>query len=239
MILPALFISIVVSIKKKNPAIILFIITAIIYWVWTSAVKPGWDPYVGRYLIFAVALATPFTAAIFGSKKGIVRGLVLVVLAVSLFTVSYSILNNDSRPLTSKTQLFNLEVWGKEHSSLVQKIAYKLSPLARHDNDVWNADEITLKTGSWGLFRGVLYSVEEHIPTNAVLVILAPESMFPDYLLFGQSFGRTLVESTDATSLKEITTPSYYLLTAPGFDVGSLNAYDLIDEVNGWSIYKR
>jgi hypothetical protein len=238
-ILPTLVIAIIVSIKQKKPAIILFIIAAVIYWVWTSAIKPGWDPYVGRYLIAAVALVTPFTAVIFGNNKRLVKGITTLVMAISLFTLSYAILNNDSRPLTSRTQLLNLEVWGKDHSKLVQKIAYKLAPFVRHEYDVWNEDEISIRTFSWGALKPLFYAIDKFIPQKSVLVILHSEGMFPDYLLFGSSFDRELIELIDINELKNIQAPNYYLITGPDYKDTNFMEFESIYRIGEWSIYRK
>lgn len=238
LIIPALLFTIIASIKQKKTEVFFFILTAIIYWIWTSIIKPGWDPYVGRYLIFAIALVMPFTAGVFDTKKWFLKIAVFLLLALSFFSVSYAILNNDSRPLVSKAQLVDIQLWGKEHSLFVQKIAYKLTPLVRHEKDVWNTNEIILKTAAWGGLQPVFESVEKIIPQDANLVILTKLNFFPDYLLFGKSFTRHLVEITEVSQLESVGLNSFYLLSDPEFGSVEFKNLVLINKTSGWSIYQ-
>ena len=83
LLLPALIYGVVYSLKRKNKVGLILILTSILFFLFTSSFKFGWDPYVGRYLITVVVLIMPFTAFIF-SQKRVINKLILAILSLHM-----------------------------------------------------------------------------------------------------------------------------------------------------------
>ena len=83
LLLPALIYGVVYSLKRKNKVGLILILTSILFFLFTSSFKFGWDPYVGRYLITVVVLIMPFTAFIF-SQKRVINKLILAMLSLHM-----------------------------------------------------------------------------------------------------------------------------------------------------------
>jgi 4-amino-4-deoxy-L-arabinose transferase-like glycosyltransferase len=230
----------VTTLKKKKIEGPILIVTSFIFFLLISFVKGGWDPYVGRYLIFPTALSMPISAGFLDNKK-IFHTIILCCAGVfATFIMIFSVVNNDSRPLISQYQFLELQRWGKDHSVLVQKIAYKLTPFFRNDLDqldIWKAPEAYIKTFSNQKYRIPLEMVEGWADEKSTLGILnLPGYTFPDYLFFGDSFGRKLAVFTNPEQVNGDHPPLDYLLISPDFDKIDLSGYVQLIGRDGWRL---
>ena len=233
----------ITSIKKKKFEGVILVITSTIFFLITSFVKSGWDPYVGRYLIFAIVLLLPFAGGFLDNKKWFSKIFLGIVCALSIFIMSYSVFNNDSRPLISQYQLLKLQRWGKENSLTIQKIAYKLTPFIRNDLDrldMWSASDSYIRTFGDQDFRAPLDMVNLYTNENSILGILIPhESLFPDYLFFGKTFRRKLVILISPEAISSNPQKFDYLLLSPEIINFNPSGYSLIGERNSWRLFQN
>ena len=236
-ILPALLVGVYRSIKNRNMNGIVLIFTSVIYFVLISSFKFGWDPYSGRYLITMVALLMPFTAFIFNQRTRVNRILIAILCTCSIFIASYTLINNDSRPLIGKAQ-FNRVKW--EDFTVTQKFAYKFIGLAVHDKNVWGESAEYIKTYADLSYLEPLEAVDKLTPPDTTLGIVAKEGYFPDYLFFGNSFDRKLIPIKNGLF---IPTENYsqiqYLLISPDFRNMEFGDFHSIFNQEGWRLLKR
>ncbi len=230
-------------IKKRRFEGVILIVTSTIFFLITSSVKKGWDPYVGRYLIFAIALLLPFAGGFLNDKKWFNKIFLGFVGTVSIFIMTYSVLNNDSRPLISQNQLLSLQRWGKANSLLIQKIAYKLTPFVRNDLDylnMWTASDTYIRTFGDQDFRPPLDMVNIYTNENSTLGILIPHgSLFPDYLFFGKTFKRKLVIIIGSEGFSSDPQNVDFLLISPDFNNINTPGYSLVVERSSWRLLQN
>jgi hypothetical protein len=195
---------------------------------------------MGRYLIISTVLLMPFTALVFSFfQKHFWRQLIIFVYAsFCLFVMVFSIVNNVSRPLISKTQLVNLQIWGRSHSPLIQKIAYKITPLANNWYDIWQLNDIDIKSLGARDYKPPLLIVENYVPETATLGIVAKEGFVMDYLFFGENFERKIIAITNYPN----SVPSYpsadFLLLSPVYELGENPGYRFVISNKGWKLYR-
>ncbi len=238
LLLPALIYGIISSIKRKNFTGLILIITAIIFFIFISSFKFGWDPYMGRYLITSVILLMPFTAFIFNQKRVFNKLFLVLLCSSSIFIAAYAVTNNDSRPLISKA-LFNRENWDgyTTNQQLVFKILRRLSV---HEKDLWGESPVYIKTYADHKYAEPLAAVESLTPEGTTLGIVAKEGYFPDYLFFGNTFNRKIIAIKNG---EDISPDSFskidYLLISPDFPNYKPAHFDRIFNYEGWRILEK
>jgi hypothetical protein len=239
LILLAIPFAMIRSIKIRKFELVILLFTSFTFFLITATIKKGWDPYVGRYLIFSTALLIPLSAGFLDGHKWPKKILIGFMCAISVFIMVYSVLNNDSHPLMSKTQFLSIQLWGKENLPLVQKIAARVTPFIRHEDDVWTASDETIKTFGNKKYLTPLLIVEKYVPENSTLGIMSPPGyVFPDYLFFGDSFRRILVIFTNPGEIRSNQLKIDFLLISPDFNYYELSESDLVIEQEYWRLYQ-
>jgi len=174
--------------------------------------RPGWDPFQGRYFAPLAALCAPLMAAWFNSKGGsvyawLVSGLAVVILFVTL-------LYNPSKPTLGKFA---------------------------DGFHVWSNDRIFVQTIQRKNDRDVYYMVEEFVPEGATLGYYVPFFIM-DYPLFGEHLNRRLVPLSSPTQITDIqwlrTQGIDYLLLPKrdGYPTPPVE-YEAISHLRDWKLY--
>lgn len=234
LILPSIVYVFVTGVKKKEPLRIALMLSSLSFFVFIQLGKSGWDPYQGRYLITAIVLAQPAVAWIFESRQK--TGVVVSALAglAGLLIMLYATFNNASLPLVGQARLSLVEQWGQKHSELVQKVAYKLKPLLMADRDAWMLSREELMTNSDRSYLPALDMVNIHVPDNATLGIVHDFRLTPDFIFRGRQVRRVLERVPDpALAITD------YLLISADHAVSDLKDYELIETLEGWSMFVK
>lgn len=175
--------------------------------------RPGWDPFQGRYFAPLVALCTPFTALWFkreGSAlhEWLIGGLALMILWVTL-------LYNPSKPTLGK-YADEFHVWTNDDRIFLQTLQRK--------------DE-----------REMYYLVEKFVPSDATLGYYVPFFIL-DYPLFGENLSRRLVpiasaaQASDFTWLEERQVEYLLIPAREGYPLPPPQ-YGLVRQRAGWNLY--
>lgn len=236
-ILPSILLGLIYSIKNKKTENLIIFSTGFVFFIISTSFKPGWDPYVGRYLIFSTALIIPFVSLLFGTRNKLIKLFIYSVCLFSLLSMVYCVLNNDSRPLISNKMFTDMQIWGSKNSILVQKIGYKLSPLVRHDRDSWLLDQIALQTYANKSFSSVIKMLNEFSSHGSVIGILALPALVPDYYFFGDKFDREIIPITSLEKLDSLEGKLNFLLVSPDFLSEDFPGYSSIYSENGWRLF--
>jgi hypothetical protein len=230
----------ITSLKDRRMEGVILVLSAIIFFLITSSVKSGWDPYVGRYLIFSTVLLLPFCAGSLVGKKWMHKIFLRIMGAVSIFIMIYSVLNNDSRPLIGSTEFLNIQLFGKENLITKQITPYRMTQLIRHEKTLWAASDEQVKTFANDLIEIPLLMVEEFVPENSTLGILSPPGYtFPDYLFFGNSLSRRLVIFTNLQELLADHLKMDFLLVSPDFQTSEFPGFGLLDSDAYWQLFQK
>jgi len=237
-ILPGLVLGIVRAFRRKKWNALFLLIASFLFFCCIAVVKHGWDPYQGRYLITAVVLAQPVTAALFDSKKVPVRVFTGLVCAMSAFVMLYAVTSNQTLPTLTRNSLKRLYAWGKENNSLVQKVAYKLIPLAKYDKDVWKMTSLEVKTfASHDYYFKAVSMVEASVPSNASLGIAVDQLMFFDYLFRGEHVSRVLTPLI--VDGEPVQSQDDFILIAPLVHYYSTDDYQEIGTAGDWILWEK
>lgn len=175
--------------------------------------RPGWDPFQGRYFAPLVALSAPLMAVWFREKGGaihewLISGLAMVILAVTL-------LYNPSKPTFGK--------YAEEYH-------------------VWNNDRIFVQTIQRKKDREMYSMVEKFVPADATLGYYIPFFIL-DYPLFGENLHRRLVpmvspaQVSDLQWLREQGIEYLLLPTQTGVPTPPVE-YQVASRREGWDLYE-
>ena len=243
LLLPGILVALVESLRKKQWLPLLLIVTALIYFLCISVIKNGWDAYVGRYLILSVALVMPFAGYLLSDRKLVQRIFTTLIVLASCFIFTYTILNNDSKPILTKQKMVQVQKWGKEHNILVTKIAYKLTPWFREQKSYLDYDRDQLRVFEANYMFAPTYLAETYVPLDASISLVAPQNqIFFDYLFYGPNLTRTVydipyLDDADTNQQLETLVPQY-ILVSPDVTPAIDPRYFLIDHLDNWQIYK-
>jgi 4-amino-4-deoxy-L-arabinose transferase-like glycosyltransferase len=175
--------------------------------------RPGWDPFQGRYFAPLVALSVPLAAVWFREKGGaihewVIGGLAMVILAVTL-------LYNPSKPTFGK--------YAEEYH-------------------VWNNDRIFVQTIQRKKDREMYSMVEKFVPADATLGYYIPFFIL-DYPLFGENLSRRLVPMVSPVQVSDLQWLreqgiNYLLLPAQaGYPTPPVE-YQVASRCEGWNLYE-
>ncbi len=237
LILPAIIYGIIYSIKQKRIYGMVLILISSFYFVVISSFKNGWDSYLGRYLIISVVLLMPFTSFAFSHKHLFNKIFLTLIGLTSIFITTYTIINNYSRPLIGKSQVYDTD-W--EDNLLLKKIAYKSLPLIVNDNSIWDESRNFQRAYSDRSYLDPLEIVGNYLSRDASLGIIAREGYFLDYLFFGESFNRELypIKNGDVKNQPHFSELNY-ILVSPDYQNLVIHEYTQVTEKNGWRILAK
>ncbi len=105
LVLPALGYQFWIGLKRRDPLRISILAVSISFWILDAALRPGWDPFQGRYFIPVVAIATPVAAFFFqpGLRMAAARWLVV---ALALVVMTNTFLWSSAKPVTGEGNIW-------------------------------------------------------------------------------------------------------------------------------------
>ena len=212
LIFPAIIVEFWRGIRQRSWILLGPVLAILIFLPMEVVLRPGWDPYQGRYFAPLVALAAPMMAVWFREKDGawfewLISGLAVVVVAVTL-------LYNPSKPTL-----------GKYADEL----------------HIWNNDRIIIQTIQRKNDRETYYKVDEFVPADATLGYYIPFFIL-DYPLFGENLTRRLIPITPSARISDLhwlreQRIDYILLPKKGEYPTPPPEYSLISNWPGWKLY--
>ncbi len=237
-ILPAAAAALIYSIRKKKFEQLILVLSAAVFFLGISAVKHGWDPYQGRYLITAIVILQPFTAALFGTRKIAPRMVTGLVCTAAVLIMIYACLSNESLPTLAQSSVKRVHTWGVKNSLLIQKLAYKTLPLAKYDKDVWKMNDIEVKTlAEHNYYFPAVSLVEKYASPDVSLGIAVTRDMFFDYLFRGMQVSRKLTPLI--LDGEGVQSQDDFILIAPMVHYGLTDNYREIGQAKGWVLWQR
>jgi hypothetical protein len=203
MIIPAFLIGLILGIKKKDPRLLSVLFFCLTFYFFEVLLRPGWDPYQGRYFSMTTALVIPLSAYVI-NDKGISKVFTLFLYAISILTLFFAVTSNQTKPLLG-TRMFDnaykqLEIAPKPQSSiqlLGRKLEMKLYSALwynlPYDRTIRDYDDIQLRTfGNRTDHEEIERDVEKFVPADAVMGVILGDGKF-DYVFFGPKLERRLI----------------------------------------------
>ena len=173
--------------------------------------RPGWDPFQGRYFAPLVALCAPLMAVWFKEKGNPIYEWFIGILAIMILTVT--LLYNPSKPTLGKFA---------------------------DEFHIWSNTRIFVQTIQRKNDRDLYAMVEENVPVDATLGYYIPFFIL-DYPLFGENLSRRLVPLASSSQISDIQWLQsqgikYLLLPQDGYPAPPTE-YQVVSHVNGWKLY--
>ncbi len=170
-LIPAMMIGLLVGIKRKEPMRITIFLIALGFLICDTLLRPGWDPYQGRYFTPIVIIAAPLLVGWLspGWRRWVIGTSIMIVSIMVLYKTTFS---NPAKPLRDMQHL------------------YPPNPDIHIIWDIDRIDKITLQSGG---MNAICRFVEKHIAQDATLALASPQSYYQEYCFFGENFTRRLV----------------------------------------------
>jgi hypothetical protein len=174
--------------------------------------RPGWDPFQGRYFMPIFALSAPLMATWFKEKGSPLSEWFITILAVVIIFVT--LLYNPSKPTIGKYA---------------------------DDRGVWSNDRIFIQTIQRKNDRDVYYMVEELVPADATLGYYIPFFIL-DYPLFGERLDRRLVPLSSPSRISDLEWlraqgVEYLLLPKKDGYPAPPAEYQIVGNLRNWELY--
>ena len=253
LLLPALIIGIIKLIKKKDLKILFLMLVPILMLIGIGVLRPGWDPYQGRYFNPGIALLMPLVIFIINPKIGQHIYILFIALLAIVITLS-SVFLNESKPLITQMTIYKNFTSTSCDESLVKKvncyISSKVPRLLLDREDILSLDNIQRMTYSSPGQYEILNQVEKEIPDNSRIGLVLQNGDW-EYPFFGRHFEYQLVPIINHQYLQDETwlyqNQIEYIIIHQGEGQNSIvdPSYNLIDQSNDsqnnalWKIYNR
>jgi len=214
LLFPALIVGVYRGIRSRDYLLMAPGIALLAFLPMEIILRPGWDPYQGRYFAPLIALGAPLMAMWFKRDGGTAIYEWLVgILAVTILFVT--LLYNPSKPTLGK--------YADEFR-------------------IWNNDRIFIQTIQRKNERDLFYKIDKFVPAGSTLGYYIPFFVL-DYPLFGENFERHLMPITSKTNLTNVEwlqEQGIGYLLLPHVDGIPLPPaeYQPIKKVDAWTIYQ-
>jgi 4-amino-4-deoxy-L-arabinose transferase-like glycosyltransferase len=108
LVLPALVYQFAWGVKRREPMRVGIFILALTFLFLDALLRPGWDPFQGRYFIPVVMAST--ACAAFTARTGRVGGVLRwMVVILALTIAATTLLNNSGKPVTGERSIWNMD----------------------------------------------------------------------------------------------------------------------------------
>jgi 4-amino-4-deoxy-L-arabinose transferase-like glycosyltransferase len=214
LILPALVVATRQGLRRRIPLLLGPGTALLVFLPLEIILRPGWDPFQGRYFAPLVALCAPLMAVWFREKGTVVYEWLIGTLAVVILAVT--LLYNPAKPTLGKFAE-EFHIWNNNDRIFIQTIQRK--------ND-----------------REMYYMVERFVPADATLGYYIPFFIL-DYPLFGEKLERRLVPMVSPAHLSDLEwlrsqDIDYLLLPAQaGYPTPPVE-YQVASRREGWDLYE-
>ena len=212
LLFPAIFVEFLRGLRTRNYLLLAPGIALLVFFPMEIVLRPGWDPFQGRYFAPLVALASPSMGFWFREKgsagyEWLISGMAVMILFVTL-------LYNPSKPTLGKFA---------------------------DEFRVWNNDRVFIQTIQRKNNREMYYMGDKFVPSDSTLGYFAPFFIL-DYPLFGEKLERRLVPMVSRSQISDIQwlreqRIDYLLLPNRDEDPPPPSEYQLISKWPGWGLY--
>ncbi len=211
---PAMLYQFFKGIKTKEWLRVGLVLNALTLLLCTAWLRPGWDPFQGRYFAPVIAVNTSLVAGwISSSKRG--RPVRWMVVGLALLVAITTILTNPAKPIAGKRS------WRV---------------------NIWTAPRLDLQTLQAAGQREMLHLVAQNVPPDAALGLYTPGYLF-DYPLFGEHFTRRLIPVYPFEKMRDVDWLKnqgidYLLLQFPAANAGLVpGEMEKLRETQSWALY--
>ncbi len=181
--------------RKKDPSIIVLITTGIISFLLVTVLRPGWDPYQGRYINISVAVLFPLSSLAF-SKEKFARVVIAFLIPFTMIPLFNTTFINDSKPLI--TQSIMATNCKEGYWNYFQCILDYVLPEKVKDNDlpkkvsITRLDSLTERQTYTNRSQMDIIDYIEELPSGSKIAIILSNGDW-EYPYFGRNFQFRLI----------------------------------------------
>jgi hypothetical protein len=253
LLIPAFIFGLIRFIKTKDQKILFLLLIPLFILLGISVLRPGWDPYQGRYFNPGIAIAMPLL--IFLVNRQTLGEIYLFLLSLlAIFVMTCSVLLNDSKPMV--TQRTVERVCNAHYLSNIPalngqvcKLANKFSPYLLPKLDIASLNSVERETYSSQQQYPIISQFSEEIPAGSRIGLALLNGDW-EYPFFGRHFEYQLVPVVDRQTLQDqnwITQNhlDYLIVHQEAKQMTSVDpSFSLQDQIgntkdNFWQIYRR
>ena len=233
-----------IGIKMKDPFRVGLIGLSLTYSIFVIALRPGWDPYQGRYFIPAIAFTAPFFASLVRIEPGW-RIVTWVIVIFSVITMFYATIANSGKPLLSgfRIQGFVRNSYPDSYARYRTQIHALTDMNFPAQRDIWDLDMTGRQLIQNGAMVKPVRMVEDLVPADASLALGFTRNL-PVLPFFGHRLSRRIYQVYPAeTLLDEIwfreNRIDFLLLDLRDPKLPPPPAWlELIDHSGDWALYR-
>jgi len=185
-------IQLIQGIRRRDPYRIGLVAISFLYSLLVIALRPGWDPYQGRYFIPVVTFTAPFLASLVRPGLGW-RVTVWCIVVISACTMLYSTATNNGKPLLSYPRLQGLLIPnGSAESTPAQNRIMTMAQINfPAQKDIWDMDMIGRQLIQSGMMVTPARMVATFVPDDASLALGFSQNL-PVLPFFGNHLSRQI-----------------------------------------------
>jgi 4-amino-4-deoxy-L-arabinose transferase-like glycosyltransferase len=252
LLIPALIIGLFYGIFRKEIISLSLVLLSLSFFVFEILLRPGWDPYQGRYFILSIAIITPLGIKLINDKI-ISKIFTFLLGTIAIISMATAVFSNELKPIlgvkTIELIYENLEE-NQNPDSNYQETYYKI--LYSGLNKIWTNlpfiksiklyDEIQLRSlSSLNLHENIVREVERIVPSDGRMGVMLGGGSY-DYVFFGPKLERVLIninpigllENREWVNNQKISHLLIYdyqrISIIPEFAI-------LISHIDGWGLY--
>lgn len=252
LIIPGIICGFIYVIKKKDKEALILLVFCLTFFVFEVILRPGWDPYQGRYFLITTALAVPLAAPIIHRRIiSVIYTTLLYVIAVITFL--FAITSNQLKPILG-IKMFEEEYVRVEKTyvpkNFIQSNAANFYmdivstfwtnlPFYQSINDF---DDVQLRTmTNRAGHEEIVRRVEDYVPRDATMGVILGGGTY-DYVFFGSRLERKLVPINPIPLLYDKTWIDangleFVLISNQGRVTEIPGYFELVTAVDDWALY--
>jgi hypothetical protein len=190
LLIPAFLLGVIKAIKKKDLRIVFLLVVPVFLFLGISNLRPGWDPYQGRYFNPGIAITMPLIIFLLDPKIG-KQIYIFAVSIIAIMIAFSSFFLNESKPLITQTTIYrNLSSTSCDESLLKKINCYlssKLPGLLLDRESILSLNPLQRETYSSPGQYPIISTFSNEIPKNSriALSLLTGDWEYP---FFGRNF---------------------------------------------------
>lgn len=252
LIFPALLTGIFFGIKNKDLISLSLVLFSISFYFSEILLRPGWDPYQGRYFILQIAIIMPLVIHIFNNRiySKIFQFIICIIVILTFFMAIFS---NESKPILGKKAFeFKYQTLKNEfkpdtplqrfYKDYSLKVLYVFWDNLPFQKPFYFYDDTELRVlSNLNYHLSILRDVNKKVPDNARLGVMLINGDF-DYVFFGPKLTRVLINIVPITKIYNlqwlINQEISYVLISNVQRISVIPPYlEMISADDGWGLF--
>lgn len=207
LLIPVFILGIYHSAKKKDLKVVFLIMVSFFIMIGISSLRPGWDPFQGRYFNPGIAIIMPL--GIYVLDKNLIRQIYISLLSfLAILILICSVTMNDAKPLLTQATIkrtFSNPAFSCKRNMVLKYSCYLanlITPYLPQKADIFALDRLGRQTYTNQSQKQILAEIPQVIPANSRIGLSLQIGEW-EYPFFGEHFEYHLVPLSSLAVLKD------------------------------------